>query len=294
MLHIKLLTGLLLLLSLSRTQAQTTTVDYTASDIFKGFMGWDVRFGGETHKVQQRSVSVINNQQNGYEDREYKNTRTTIDLFVVDATLGVAKIGRAKIGIPLGFNAGLSPQKKTYTYVGEGYIPNYGFPGRFGGDQGDLSTEKFTISMELKLGVSLAYNIIPAKNLQVSLGYNYRYWTKGNMGFYVLPKFLGGFFDANICYKKWHLATSFRSVKYELGGLTWGPVRVNYVSLLPTYNRALLNSNGKKVKGLKTIGLRIESTSAKSNNSTQIQNQRYEFKLNANSFLFGIYLGFLL
>jgi hypothetical protein len=148
--------------------------------------------------------------------------------------------------------------------------------------------------MELKLGACLAYNIVPAKNFQVSLGYSYRYWTKGNMGFYVLPKFLGGFFDANICYKKWHLATSFRSVKYELGGLTWGPVRANYLSLLPTYNRSLLNSNGKQVKGLKTIGLRIESTSAKSDNSTQIQNQRYEFKLNANSFLFGLYFGFLL
>jgi hypothetical protein len=63
---------------------------------------------------------------------------------------------------------------------------------------------------------------------------------------------------------------------------------------LPTYNRSLLNSNGKQVKGLKTIGLRIESTSAKSDSSTQIQNQRYEFKLNANSFLFGLYFGFLL
>lgn len=293
----KLLCILLVLFTGLKINAQTPGEEYSHNDIFKGFMGWDVRVGGEKSKYTRLNTNTITGDLQGESEATYKNSRVNIDGLVLDGTLGLFGIAkrRIKVGIPYGFNAGLSPQKKTYTYTSSGYVPNDDWPSGYGGNQGMEIGEKLTINFELKLGGAIAYDIIPAKNLQLSVGYNCRFWSKGNLAFYANPRFFGGFFDVNLSYKRWYLATTFKTFTEDYGSESWGEMKTGYFSIMPSYNMPLRNKEKNKFRnGLNTIGLRIETSYAKADNSAAIVSSRQDYSLRASTFMMGLYFGFLL
>lgn len=274
--------------------AQTPGEEYSHNDIFKGFMGWDVRVGGESSKYTQTNTNTITGDLQGESKATYKNTRVTIDGLVIDGALSFGK-KRFQVGIPYGFNAGLSPQKNVNTHNGSGYLANDNWPSGFGGDQGMEIGDNLTINFELKLGLALAYNLVPKNNLQVSFGYNYRFWSKGNLAFYANPRFFGGFFDVNMTYKRWGVNTTFKAFTEDFGSESWGDIKTGYFSIMPSYNMPLRNKEKNKFRnGLNTIGLRIETSSARADNSAVIVSSRYDYTLRAHTFMMGIYFGFLL
>jgi len=293
----KLLCILSVLFIGTNLNAQTPGEEYKHNDIFKGFMGWDVRVGGENSKYTQTNTNTITGDWQGESVATYKNSRVTIDGLVLDGTLGLFALAkrRIKVGIPYGFNAGLSPQKKVNTNTSSGYIPNDNWPSGYGGNQGMEISDNLTINFELKLGGAIAYNIVPAKNIQLSVGYNCRFWSKGNLAFYANPRFFGGFFDVNATYKRWAVNTTFKAFTEDSGSESWGNIKTGYFSIMPTYNMPLRNKEKNKFRnGLNTIGLRIETSSARADNSAVIVSSRYDYTLRARTFMMGIYFGFLL
>jgi hypothetical protein len=292
----KLLCILSALMVGSYLNAQTPGEEYSHNDIFKGFLGWDVRVGGENSKNAQTYTNTITGDLEGESKATYKNTRVTIDGLVVEGTLGLFAVAkrRIKVGIPYGFNAGLSPQKKVSTYTSWGNIPNDGWGSGFGGNQGMEISDNLTINFELKLGGAIAYDIVPAKNIQLSVGYNCRFWSKGNLAFYANPNFFGGFFDVNATYKRWAVNTTFKALTEDFGQNN-GKMKTGYFSIMPTYNMPLRNKEKNKFRnGLNTIGLRIETSYARADDSSIIVSSRYDYTLRAHTFMMGIYFGFLL
>jgi hypothetical protein len=145
------------------------------------------------------------------------------------------------------------------------------------------------------LGGAIAYDIIPAKNLQLSVGYNCRFWSKGNLGFYANPEFFGGFFDVNMTYKRWYVSTTFKANNTDISTESTGKMKTGYFSIMPTYNMPLRNKEKNKFRnGLNTIGLRIETSYARADDSSIIVSSRYDYTLRAHTFMMGIYFGFLL
>lgn len=281
-----------LLISALNVNAQTPGEEYNHNGIFKGFLGWDVRAGGENSSFSTANINYITGEVMSSYKGTYKNSRVNIDALVIDGAMHFGK--RFQVGIPYGFNVGLGPQNKKYTDESTGTNPITSWPSGYGGNQGMEIGEKMALSFELKLGLAAAYKIIPAKNFQVSVGYNYRFWSKSNLAFYTLPKFLGGFVDVNFTYKRWALATTFRTNKDDSGLVTGMQIKSGYFSMMPTYNIPLRNKEKKFRNGLNTIGLRLETSSAKGSGSYTDNITIYQSTLKARTFMMGVYFGFLL
>ncbi len=155
--------------------------------------------------------------------------------------------------------------------------------------------EKLALNFEMKAGLGFAYNIIPEKNVWVSVAYSYRFWSKANLEFYALPKFFGGFIDMNLTYKRWHLNTVFRTSKYDSRFPSKTDIKTGYFSIMPAYNLPLRNKDNKFRNGLNTFGLRLEGTYAKSIGSANTEfYTSYYTALKARTFMMGIYFGFSL
>jgi hypothetical protein len=150
----KLLCILSVLFIGTNINAQTPGAEYNHNDIFKGFLGWDVRVGGEKSFCDRSTTNVITGEKQGESHATYKNSRVIIDGLVIDGTWGLFRLFKKRVsfGIPYGFNAGLGPQKKVSTYTSWGYIPDDGWSSGFGGNQGMEIGDKFTLNFELKLG----------------------------------------------------------------------------------------------------------------------------------------------
>lgn len=273
-------------------QTKTPGEEFRHNKIFKSYMGWSVRFGGENSSYSTATVNTTTGDVMSSYKGTYKNSRVNFDGLIVELGPTIGK--RFKVGIPLGFNVGLGPQSKKYTDEASGPNPIDAWPSGYGGNQGMEIGEKLAISFELSAGLGLAYTIVPAKNLQLAVSYNYRFWSKSNLAFYALPKFLGGFIDVNATYKRWHVATMFRvNTAKNVGIIGNTNIKTGYCSILPTYNMPTRDKQNKFRGGIRTVGLRMEVSTAKGSGSSTQGGARYENTLKASTFMMGVYFGLL-
>lgn len=274
-------------------KAQTEPEEYKDIGVFPRYFGWDIRVGAEKNTFNTVTTNTITNEVTSTYTGTYKNRRLVVDCITVESALQFGK--NIKVGIPFGISVGFAPQSKKYTNQYTGPNPYSSWPSGFRGNQGMEIGENLALNFEMKLGIGLGYKINPEKNIGVAVTYNYRFWSKANLGFYALPKFFGGFVDVNFTYKRWQLLTTFRANRNDLSLPSGANLKTGYFSIMPVYNIPKRNKKDKYRQGLNILGLRIETTHAKSEGTGNSDfYTSYYTKLKANTFMMGVYFGFFL
>lgn len=264
--------------------SQQVNAQAEANDVFKSLILWSLRYGIDDQHFTKTATNTLINEESGSEKLDYKNKRLTIDGIHAEFSAGTDDENLIRFGGKLGINVGLSIQDKDNSPKRTGYGTVEGYPSGFAGKHGsDLASSDYAVNFEMFAGAAVAFNIISDENFQVSAGYSQRFWSKGNMGFYVLPNFYGGFWDINATYGNWGLNTTFRIHEYKIDD-GWGTVNTNYLSLMPMY---VIEGDGLST----VLGTRFEFWNADAKNTINSTSTRYEQSINANSMLIGIYFG---
>jgi hypothetical protein len=270
------LSWIIFILMINPLRAQFSSDVY---DMFRSTVYTGVRTGNETQNFESKYVYTPTGRVNGSETLEFTSSRTTFDIMDANFSKGFGNL--VSFGLFAGCNVGVSSQKKEGNGTHTGTIPDVIYPNDMNGNQGnDFSANSWALSFELRTGAALGYVFDAEQNIQVSAGYSIVFWGKGNMGFYVNPKFFGGFYNVNASWRRWCLYTRFRTNTFE--DLTWGARKSFYVGFRPVYT---ITPGGLFVGG------DLEFWHAHSQNVIRLDPTENSYALKANAFLTGVSLG---